>query len=296
MKAFKSVVSYVGIMGILFMIFQACSNASHKQELESGNNAVEEQAIIDSISENIEILKILKRVYPEYFSTAQLAGDTIIILNKKIIFDDRREKDFIELLDDSDIQDMFSMNYETNSLPGYLMDAGRSRCEYLFKNMYGASASEVKANLINIDWLGHTVWFNKKNGGADSLQAIAKEIQSRPNLRKYIKPSGTFNWRKVRGANRLSAHSYGIAIDIGVDNSNYWLWDNPRANEFDSIKYKNRLPHELVEIFERHGFIWGGRWYHYDTMHFEFRPEIIEFSKFSNQKQKNNKGGQANDN
>ncbi len=32
---------------------------------------------------------------------------------------------------------------------------------------------------------------------------------------------------------------------------------------------------EIVRIFEKHGFIWGGRWYHYDTMHFEYRPELV---------------------
>ena len=32
---------------------------------------------------------------------------------------------------------------------------------------------------------------------------------------------------------------------------------------------------EIVRIFEKHGFIWGGRWYHYDTMHFEYRPELL---------------------
>ena len=41
------------------------------------------------------------------------------------------------------------------------------------------------------------------------------------------------------------------------------------------IPYKNRIPHRIVEIFERHGFIWGGKWYHYDTMHFEYRPELL---------------------
>ena len=33
---------------------------------------------------------------------------------------------------------------------------------------------------------------------------------------------------------------------------------------------------ELVNIFEKNGFIWGGRWYHYDTMHFEYRPEMFD--------------------
>jgi D-alanyl-D-alanine carboxypeptidase len=34
-------------------------------------------------------------------------------------------------------------------------------------------------------------------------------------------------------------------------------------------------------LFEQHGFIWGGKWYHYDTMHFEYRPEIIATAKTS---------------
>ena len=45
------------------------------------------------------------------------------------------------------------------------------------------------------------------------------------------------------------------------------------------IPYKNEIPWEIVRIFERHGFIWGGKWYHYDTMHFEYRPEIIATAK-----------------
>ena len=36
---------------------------------------------------------------------------------------------------------------------------------------------------------------------------------------------------------------------------------------------------DIVRIFEKHGFIWGGRWYHYDTMHFEYRPEMIAIAK-----------------
>ena len=37
----------------------------------------------------------------------------------------------------------------------------------------------------------------------------------------------------------------------------------------------DRIPKEIVDVFEKYGFIWGGRWYHYDTMHFEYRPEFL---------------------
>jgi hypothetical protein len=40
--------------------------------------------------------------------------------------------------------------------------------------------------------------------------------------------------------------------------------------------YRNRMPMEIVEIFEKHGFIWGGKWGHFDTMHFEYRPELLQ--------------------
>lgn len=73
----------------------------------------------------------------------------------------------------------------------------------------------------------------------------------------------------------MSAHSYGMSIDIGVKFSDYWRWDNPGKNETDSISYWNRIPGEIVDVFEKHGFISGTKWYHYDTMHFEFRPDLL---------------------
>jgi peptidoglycan LD-endopeptidase CwlK len=41
------------------------------------------------------------------------------------------------------------------------------------------------------------------------------------------------------------------------------------------LPYKNQIPWDIIHIFESHGFIWGGKWYHYDTMHFEYRPEQL---------------------
>ncbi len=70
-------------------------------------------------------------------------------------------------------------------------------------------------------------------------------------------------------------HAWGAAIDINPVFSNYWMWHRAAAG---IPAYKNRTPLEIVRIFERHGFIWGGRWAHFDTMHFEYRPELLGFN------------------
>ncbi len=77
----------------------------------------------------------------------------------------------------------------------------------------------------------------------------------------------------IAGTSRVSAHGSGIAIDIAVEQTDYWRWGGKASG--GRIAYKNRIPLEIVHIFERHGFIWGGRWSHYDTMHFEYRPELL---------------------
>ena len=194
-----------------------------------------------------------------------------------ITYDDGDVKDFVNKLNNCDIEDMFSMEYvKGKDAPQYLNDCGRGRNEQLYKKMYGANENEVRHNLVRVKWFGQKILFTSINGANLQLEKIAKELEQHSELKKYLTNASTFYWRKVRGADRLSAHSYGIAIDINTKYSNYWLWSNPGCSETDSLKYENRIPVEIVNVFERHGFIWGGRWYHYDTMHFEYRPELTK--------------------
>ncbi len=86
-------------------------------------------------------------------------------------------------------------------------------------------------------------------------------------------PAGSFNWRPIAGTDRLSMHAYGAAIDPNAELGGYWLWTG--AAEGEVGEYDNRLPPELVRAMERRGFIWGGKWHHFDGMHFEYRPELI---------------------
>jgi hypothetical protein len=104
------------------------------------------------------------------------------------------------------------------------------------------------------------------------LESIIADLEALgPEYHPWLMPpGGSFNYRPVAGTSRLSPHSFGIAVDIAVPPSHYWLWEKTGAGE-----YKNSIPWAIVEIFENHGFIWGGKWYHFDTMHFEYRPELI---------------------
>ncbi|BCX80025.1 M15 family metallopeptidase [Campylobacter sp. 19-13652] len=152
-----------------------------------------------------------------------------------------------------------------------LDDSTRCRNYELLGAVYGKSEAEVRANLVKVDFLGHMVEFNKNNGASKALQEVANElktlVQNNPEFAKFLQNiGGTFKWRKIAGTNQLSAHSYAIAVDINVKYSSYWRW---------SKSYKNQIPQAIVHAFERHKFIWGGRWKHFDTMHFEYRPEYF---------------------
>ena len=37
-------------------------------------------------------------------------------------------------------------------------------------------------------------------------------------------------------------------------------------------------PPSFVEVFEQHGFVWGGKWLYFDTIHFEYRPEALIYN------------------
>ena len=261
------------------LIFAAClmscgKNSNIKQLNEADSDSISvEQNIADTIPAGA---RRLMDVYPNqgitYNQNKIWFPDSTFI-----VYDDGKEKDFVTKLDDCDIEDMFSMKYVRGSNPpDYLSDCGRGRSEQLYKKMYGSNEAAVRHNLVKVDWFGQKIPFTSVNGANKHLEDVAKELSKKPELRKYLVKASSFYWRKVRGANRQSAHSYGIAIDINTDYSNYWLWSNPKCSETDTLKYENRIPIEIVEVFEKHGFIWGGHWYHYDTMHFEYRPELLE--------------------
>lgn len=203
---------------------------------------------------------------------------------KKIKYNQGGNKNHNNLMNSSDIGDIFTYEYPIGVIDHIAKnhDPGRVRSEELLKAMYGATKEKVSTNLTTITWCPNLV--NQKlrvttiNGVDKQLQKISDELDKHPQLKEYLKSTGTFNWRRIKGTDRLSTHSFGIAIDIALKYANYWQWDCRCSSENVELKYKNNIPQLIIDIFEKHGFIWGGKWYHYDTMHFEYRPEFFVHS------------------
>ncbi len=223
-------------------------------------------------------IKKLIRAYPDFLAGHE--GDSSLIWKDgtRMRFDDGvQNKTYQEMLNNADIEDMFFFDYPKDStfIFGDNYDPGRIRDEGFLKKMYGRNAKEVSKNLVSINWISNKkLRITRINGIDKKLQKIADELTQKPHLKKYLVNSGgTYKWRKISGTNRLSCHSFGIAIDINVKYSAYWKWVKAKNGK---RKYQNKIPYEIVKVFEKHGFIWGGKWTsHFDTMHFEYRPELL---------------------
>jgi hypothetical protein len=202
------------------------------------------------------------------------------------ISDGRTGKTFEELLNSPDVEDQFTFPYPLGpdvKPPGVNEDPGRIRYEPMFVKMYGdCRKSEVTKQLKPVYWMparrGGSVRVTTVNGVDERLAAVVKDLEGLPaRMTQYLVPSsGTYNCRTIANTDRLSVHAFGAAIDINTQFTDYWEWSKGSNGP---AKWRNRIPGQIGEIFERHGFIWGAKWFHFDTMHFEYRPELIALAK-----------------
>ena len=232
-------------------------------------------------TDTLALKTCIERAYPDSIAQVVLKEARIDHLEMTngttFVWDDGRAKTFEEKLSEPDFEDTLSIPYPTHASPppAKNVDPGRIRLEPFLRAAYGADQNAVKKNLIPVRWepTYRRVSFNKKNGAADALASVARSLaRLAPRFRPYLTSiGGTFKWRTIKDTHRLSAHAFGIAIDINVKRSRYWKW-TPR---FETAVFPNATPSAIVDIFEKHHFVWGGKWYHFDTMHFEYRPELF---------------------
>jgi hypothetical protein len=98
---------------------------------------------------------------------------------------------------------------------------------------------------------------------------------------KNISSVSSFHWRLISGTESRSFHSYGLALDIIPKNyywkQVYWRWSRDLGINWINLSNDEKFmaPANLVKVFENFGFTWGGKWFLFDTIHFEYRPEIL---------------------
>ena len=89
------------------------------------------------------------------------------------------------------------------------------------------------------------------------LRAALEEVVAR-GLGDKIHPdeyAGCYYPRFIAGTTTLSNHSFGLALDL-----------NTPGNQRGTV---GEIDRDVVEIFKRWGFAWGGDWRYTDPMHFE---------------------------
>jgi hypothetical protein len=239
-----------------------------------------------SAADRTNIAARLIAAYPG-FVTAIDGNDVVFKDGTRLAFDDGEDKAFEEWQREPDIEDMFRISYPRvtpAAAPERNFDPGRARNGDFFAKIYGDCRKPgFTKSLTTIAWLPskttQRIEVTTINGVAEKVKAVSAELDALPSrFDVFLVPSaGAYTCRTIAGTNRRSAHSYGIAIDLALKRSHYWRWDNGGSDS--ALSYRNDTPPEIVDIFEKHGFIWGGRWFHYDTMHFEYRPELFERAK-----------------
>jgi hypothetical protein len=163
---------------------------------------------------------------------------------------------------------------------------------FLFDTLYFSPTEDAswelqeKYSFLGVKMLIHPYIKPKLDNITGHIRAAAL---FEPSINEWIAelqtgmPSFGWTWRTIAGTNRRSNHSYGIAIDLLPRNlrgrRTYWRWN---ANNTVAINRTNYYmpPETVIRIFEEYGFIWGGNWNLIDTMHFEYRPEILLLNGF----------------
>ena len=79
-----------------------------------------------------------------------------------------------------------------------------------------------------------------------------------------------FNYRNVLGTERLSNHATGCAIDVNPKINPYFRnGASMPPNATYDVGRKGAITPVIAQVFERHGWRWGGTWREKDWQHFD---------------------------
>ena len=153
-------------------------------------------------------------------------------------------------------------------------------------HLFGTTEIRLREQCDWVPFLNHNAYMNHfceealRNVEVEILKAAESDQEVQAFI-ENLKTIYSFQQRNIRGTENASYHSYGLALDLvpkSYDRKNAnWLWSTAFTDEWHLTPLEKRWspPQAVIDAFEKNGFVWGGKWVHFDTIHFEYAPEII---------------------
>ncbi|MCL2230437.1 MAG: M15 family metallopeptidase [Treponema sp.] len=169
---------------------------------------------------------------------------------------------------------------------------GVRRSPYFLDALWQASnRAETESRMVRITFLGLRARVHRAIQGELALvetriRAIALMNPEVQTWMESLNQLEGYGWRDIADTQARSYHSYGLAVDLLPRSmgrlQTYWLWTSQYRTDWWNVSYNERYhpPAAVITTFETYGFVWGGKWPLFDTMHFEYRPEILILNGF----------------
>ena len=170
----------------------------------------------------------------------------------------------------------------STTIPSDIINANsKTKLNYLFPNGTPTTPLGMQLYLTNAEVPMTKKDGTKFNGKLLVHKALVKDIQDVFQIAQNggfkIYQAGAYSFRSMNngGSGRLSHHSYGVAIDINVDENYSHRGGKVYAGKFwDPSRSEYSIPKDgiLVQAFKAKGWKWGGDWSgnYQDYMHFSF--------------------------
>lgn len=244
-----------------------------------------------------EIYSIAKVYYPKFISAVRWEADDVVFMvnGREIMYVEGRMlsreniplkntfRSIIYPYNTAAITAMFDTIPEAN--PNLSTTYYRSSDFHIA--LTGGIPRNLKDSIQDVRVLGFTVRLHTSiaevlKKASDEILTLAKTDKSLDDFLASIRTISGFRNRNVKGSANVSMHAFGFAFDLipySYDNKvAYWKWAKVLYPDTWNKKPLNErwLIHpKAVTIFEKYGFIWGGKWPNYDTIHIEYRPALI---------------------
>jgi hypothetical protein len=296
----------IKMLKLFFVIFafSACNLFSFGSK-QITTSPIPEQPVIPQPTRAELVMKAILEGYPDKIEKVEFYNDDWVILMKGVRYYYANGKVLPEeQLENAEIYRAYQFYRYNPELPTWVerspRDAERfnnnsnnrsqtplKRSNFFLDDLWQASTrAETEKRIVNITFLGKTTKVHKEIQQRlavieELIQAAAKVDSSIQTWINSLGPVEGYGWRNIAVTQTRSYHAYGLAVDLLPKSlggkQTYWLWTSQYRNDWYNVPYTERYhpPQAVINAFEANGFIWGGKWMMFDTMHFEYRPEVL---------------------